>query len=390
MSRILFGWELGGGHGHVRTLLPIARGLVALGHAPVFAVRNVADVWPVFRSEGFPVLAAPVWHRRNARVRGPYRVRTFADVLAFNGWGEPDELEGMLSAWDSTIEMVRPDLVVLDYAPSLCLATRGRIPTVQVGTGYSVPPDHLPEFPVMNPKAELILPEPVMVDSIRIAQARRGFAAPASLPALFDDATRLLTILPELDPYAGNRRETPVGPVDALPDPVPPPRSPRWFAYLTADQDAAEQVLLDFARSGIPGEAYVRGSTRALREKLSAAGIQIHETPAPMREVLPRVSVVVHNGGIGLASTALAAGRPQILFPQHIEQKLTAELLSRMGVALTGSQEELPASVLRRMVKGALFMMEAQERAESIRKAGPRSAVARTLEAIVGKLPSAR
>ncbi|KAF0244821.1 MAG: glycosyl transferase-like [Planctomycetota bacterium] len=387
MSKILFGWELGGGHGHVRTLLPIARELAARGHTPVFAVRNVPDVWPVLRREGFAVLAAPFWHRRNARVRGAFHARSFEDLLSFHGWGEPDELEALLRAWDALIDLVHPAGVVLDHAPALCLAAMGRVPSVQVGTGFSVPPAHLPEFPVMDPNAEPVMAARDLVASIQEVQRRRHQAVPDAVPGIFRAATRCLTILPELDPYAGNRTEKPMGPADAPPAPLAPPRAPRWFAYMTAEQESAEKMLLEFAGTGIPGEAYVRGAGPALRERMLDAGIDIHDQPAPMHEVLPRASVVVHNGGIGLTTAALGAGRPQILVPQHLEQRLTAGLLVKMGVALSVTDRESPGSLLRRLVKGTLYMMEAQDRAESVRKRGPWEAGRRIVEAISGEFP---
>ena len=41
MARVLMGWELGGGLGHIGGLLPIAEGLAAQGHEPIFVVKNL-------------------------------------------------------------------------------------------------------------------------------------------------------------------------------------------------------------------------------------------------------------------------------------------------------------------------------------------------------------
>jgi UDP:flavonoid glycosyltransferase YjiC (YdhE family) len=57
-----------------------------------------------------------------------------------------------------------------------------------------------------------------------------------------------------------------------------------------------------------------------------------------LAEVLPGVSAVIHHGSLSTAEAALAAGRPQVALPRHLEQELTARALADLGVgrALTG------------------------------------------------------
>ncbi|MCE9583490.1 MAG: hypothetical protein K8T20_13475 [Planctomycetes bacterium] len=381
MSSILMGWELGGGHGHVRTLLPIARALAREGHTPVFAVRDVVGVWPVLKGEGFQVVPAPYWPARMARLGETFCARSFADILAYFGWAEPEELESMVRAWDEVIDLVRPALVVLDFSPALSLATWGRLPVVGVGSGFTNPPSRLTQYPVLDIDAPTIRPEADLLASMAEVQRRRRAPAPASLAATLGHGTRFLTTLPELDPYRTWREGRAVGPMGGLLSPLPPPPSPRWFGYFTAERKDVEQVLLGLAGTGVPGEAYVRGAAAPLVASLRAAGIEIHKNPAPIDEVMARVSVVAHTGGIGLTSAALSAGRPQVLFPEQLEQRLTAGLLAGLGVGLTASEKEPGAAALRRVLKGQLFTMDAQERAADIRARGPWSGLERVMKA---------
>ena len=65
MGRILFGWEFGGGLGHLTTLLPIAEGLAG-SHEAVFAVKHLGNASRFLTSRGGPVadamlLQAPRW-----------------------------------------------------------------------------------------------------------------------------------------------------------------------------------------------------------------------------------------------------------------------------------------------------------------------------------------
>jgi rhamnosyltransferase subunit B len=53
---------------------------------------------------------------------------------------------------------------------------------------------------------------------------------------------------------------------------------------------------------------------------------------APHSLLLPRASVVVHQGGIGVSGQALRAGRPQVIVPVMADQPDNAARLARLGV----------------------------------------------------------
>jgi UDP:flavonoid glycosyltransferase YjiC (YdhE family) len=60
-----------------------------------------------------------------------------------------------------------------------------------------------------------------------------------------------------------------------------------------------------------------------------------HSPFAPFSHLLPRVSALVHHGGIGTASQALAAGIPQLIMPLAHDQYDNASRLARLGVSRT-------------------------------------------------------
>ena len=55
----------------------------------------------------------------------------------------------------------------------------------------------------------------------------------------------------------------------------------------------------------------------------------------PLSRVLPRVAALVHHGGIGTASQALAAGTPHLVVPHSFDQPDNAARLVRLGVGRT-------------------------------------------------------
>jgi hypothetical protein len=55
--------------------------------------------------------------------------------------------------------------------------------------------------------------------------------------------------------------------------------------------------------------------------------------PPALAELLPRVRLVVHHAGLGTAHAALLAGTPQVVLPERLEHRVTAQALWGLGVA---------------------------------------------------------
>lgn len=76
----------------------------------------------------------------------------------------------------------------------------------------------------------------------------------------------------------------------------------------------------------------------------------LHVPYAPFRALLPRLSALVHHGGIGTTSQALLAGIPQLVRPMGFDQFDNAHHLETLGVAL----QVLPRRYRPSDVAGAL------------------------------------
>jgi UDP:flavonoid glycosyltransferase YjiC (YdhE family) len=381
---VLLGWELGGGLGHIQRLMPLAQALAAHGCRPVLAGKNVVETWPALRDASFPILQAPLWQPRPGDGSQGFQAASYADILAIHGYAAVEDLAPMVQAWQGLIDVVQPALVVCDHSPTLCLAAYGALPTVVVGNGFTVPPVEEPTFQVLRPGRDLLVPEVELLAVVREVQRRRGRPAPATLPGLFASAERFLTVLPEMDPYQGFRQEVPIGPVETLTALAPPPAQPRYFAYLSADAAGLEQLLGGLARSGCPGSVYIRGATPALRGQWQGKGLEILDSPRRLADTLPGVSVVLHHGSVGLAQHALAAGRPQLTFPGHLEHLLYAQILyHRLG---TGAYvigpwtEDTVMQALKQVVGSRPLAERALARAADVQRRGPWDPLPRIIE----------
>jgi rhamnosyltransferase subunit B len=316
----------------------------ACGHEPVFAVRNLAGVAPVLGGDDFPVFQAPCWHWKRRPGPGPTVTAGFGDIMALQGYAEVEGLLGMVRGWQALIDLVRPRLIVCDFSPTACLAAFGVIPVVIVGNGFTVPPAGLDAFPPLIPEAPPIIAQQALLDVIREVQSRRGRPAPSTLPGLFA-GERFILVFPELDPYQGIRREPCHGPIGSPPTPSPLPEAPSIFAYLDGDRPLVEECLAAVSGGGIGVSAYVRGASAGLARRLRALGVVLHDAPQRPAETLPHHRAVLHHGSLGMAQDALAAGRPQVVWPNKLEHALTSRALAAMGVAVWVGEGTQPAVI---------------------------------------------
>ncbi|MEO3859811.1 glycosyltransferase [Acrocarpospora sp. B8E8] len=70
----------------------------------------------------------------------------------------------------------------------------------------------------------------------------------------------------------------------------------------------------------------------------------------PFRDVVPRVAALVHHGGIGTLTRALAAGVPQVMLADTVDRPDNAARLSRLGLATwlpssSWNRDEISAAV---------------------------------------------
>ena len=59
---------------------------------------------------------------------------------------------------------------------------------------------------------------------------------------------------------------------------------------------------------------------------------------APHNLVMPRASVIVHQGGVGTTAQALRAGRPTLVVPFGVDQPDNARRVVELGVGRTISR----------------------------------------------------
>jgi rhamnosyltransferase subunit B len=112
---------------------------------------------------------------------------------------------------------------------------------------------------------------------------------------------------------------------------------------------------------------------------------------APYQSLLPRVSVVVHHGGVGTTSQGLLAGVPTLIVPFAFDQSDNAEHARRMGTSRTLYRKSYRAPRIERELRELLERPEYRQRATEVsqqlkQENGPARA-ADAIERVLGPAP---
>ncbi|GAB4174619.1 MAG: glycosyltransferase [Thalassobaculales bacterium] len=337
MATILFAWELGDGFGHVTRMRPLALRLKAAGHRPVFAVRSVPNGHTLLAAHGIPVLQAPHLTPRVPPELEGKPIGTYGDIIATVGFDDEERLAAMVAAWEALIALVEPALIVTDFCPTLALATYPGERVVALGDGFTLPPHHLPQFPLLRDSGPRV-PEAETLARVQALQRRRGRPLPPAMPAILAAEGSFVISLPEMDKYAAERPGAAIGPMEPLPAPLPPiapgEEADAFFAYLSWGFPGTRKALEGLAASGRKGSVFLRDAPPAVIQEWRGRGLTVFDRPQPMVEAARRARCVVHHGGLGTTETVLALGRPQLLVPRHYEQQMNLSIVAGLACAV--------------------------------------------------------
>ncbi len=403
MAHVLMCWELGANLGHIDRLLALARPLAARGHRVSFVLRDLSRVHQRVVKEGFSVGQAPVWLPRLAN---PPRLGNYSAVLASAGWLDATGLAGLLSGWRTWFDVLQPDVLVCDHAPTALLAARGSgVTTWAIGSSFEIPPTGAGWFPPFE-----ITPgdtpgntgsaattcshfDQTVLTPTNAALALCGRPPLPRLTALFDGAQRALSAWPELAHYSGYGPDVHWAGPNYLGDsgstPVWPQGSgPQVFAYLDASCADFEPLLTGLGAAGARLLVHAKGLAGSAAQRLGGPRIRFEAEPVRMDAAVALADVVVSHGGQGSLAAAALAGKPQLLLPRHVEQAMGAARLTQTGAALVlePGQGGGGGPALRRLLTEPAFKAEAQALAARHAGHAPGLTVATLVGLIEGRL----
>ncbi|HWK41296.1 MAG TPA: hypothetical protein VNR60_05130 [Croceibacterium sp.] len=335
MTRVMLAWEAGAGRGHVVTLARVGRALHGMAEcdAALGWMTHAAELEP-WCTAVFPGVALPYQRAARTKRRAPPNA-TWADYLNDCGFADGQRLRANVVWWLQMLARRRISLLIGDYAPCALLAARiAGIPALAVGTGYGIPPQTLPEFPVFLPEyAEREAVEAELVAVANDALGPLGLPRLRALPDIYARSDDLLRTLPLLDAYAEWRD----------PDAYMPPvtdfggrsdgTGEEAFCYFSTTELANEGLVEALCSARFPLRAFLPGVAPDIRARLTGSGVRVEDASVPVEEIVRNSRLVLNSGQHGILCLGLAAGIPQVCIPQHLEQLYHARRAETAGVA---------------------------------------------------------
>jgi hypothetical protein len=337
IKHILCTWEIGGHLGHIRRLADVMPALHRQGFKLSLAARDISATGPLVDRLNIPVFQSPVW-LRPAAPSWPRPISASEILLRF-GYANPPGLRCLLHAWRTLFDAVRPDVVLGDYSPTALAAARGMgIPTAALGDGFTLPPPCNP-MPAYLPRMAADVCR-LQVSDRRIVETYNRAVDSLNL-APIDDAADLwrsdmtfLCTYAALDHY-GDRGAPYLG-ISPCADGVAPNGgsggATRVLAYLKHGQE--RPVLDALVRLGWQGDIYAPALPAEQASRYHRHGLHISHQPLSMRDGLQACDLAICHSGHGMVAQTLLAGKPLLLLPLQVEQRLLTHRVLQLGAGI--------------------------------------------------------
>jgi len=333
MKRIVFCTELGGNYGHISGFIKLYECLVAQGFEVIFILRSLQ--FAQLLGEHAKCFQAPVPNFVPVR-RETY---SYSGLLSSMGYSDEPVFAEYLGAWRELFKSYKVDLVVADHAPTALLAAHSLgLPACAIGTGFVLPPAG-GKFP---PFVSGGVHTADTIDSTVLSVVNKALDSFQSSPLLslgdiFTRSNQFLCTFPEMDHYDFRPDADYWGPLFSadMADEAdwPNDSEPKIFAYLTPKVRSLTLALTALAQ--LPGYklVHVPGLSAQDLADYQHLGLNIVTSPVNIKSVLAKASLIVSQGGAGLASQCMLAGVRHVMIPTQMEQKMLARKMSAQGLA---------------------------------------------------------
>ena len=350
--RLLCVWEQGANLGHLSKLrLPIEIAL-QLGHEVFVAARELNRVPEVLG--GLPVTYLQAPFKQNVMPAYHRAFQSYTHLLLRQCFSTAVELEMLVRAWRGLFDLVRPDTVLYEHAPTALVASHAYcFKKVLVGSGFVVPPvkdgQAGPFLPfITTPQsadvmAALHADDAMLLELINTALARVGVPPLPSLARIYTQADQqFLMTLPQLDHFGERSGQTylGIGPSGGQPAPRwPPGIGPKVYGYLQ-HIPSLEKLLQDLLAAGLCALLVVRNLPPELKRAYTSDHIHFSDTLVDLNQVANEAAWVINHANINTATAFVKAGVPQLLIPRHQEQLFVALRLVGHGSAVLAYQDQ--------------------------------------------------
>lgn len=374
MATIALIWELGGGFGHVKHLLPLYN---ALQHSPMHCAKLIvksphkfgifADIDPQ------DIILAP---RFNPDKRNQSTLH-FADILGNVGFAEYYDLQAKVNAWILHFTALKVALVVCDHSPSALLAARIlNIPVVTLGGAFFVPPN-IPECPWLLPEA--ILEEQAktiarkreqqILKNINKVLSSYKQANFSHIGELFSQASHFFVEIPQMDHYFQLRTDNHqyIGSLNSGTT-ITTEDTAELLSQLEQFCNSTHKTFFVYLKSHTP---YCKSFLQAVaklneyrwviflddsKKRMALPEWQhcwFSRSPLPIQKLSPQLNGIFCHAGRGTILDALSHNIGLCLMPEQLEQQVMTQNLCKAKLAI-----HLPTQFSSNTLQEAINVME--------------------------------
>lgn len=341
---VLIAMEIGGNAGHLARSFHVASKLKQVGCRVILAVTDLL-VATMLNTEGFAVVQAPV--NRDQRPLPNRPLINHAEVLHMNGYANSLSLSVLINGWLGLMSTIKPSVVIIDYAPTAGIAARlFGARTLLLGSGFDMPPDisPMPAFILVNgaplPNKDLMKIENDTVELVNSVIGQVGQKI-SRLHDLFDADRRIITTLPDLDPWGARVNETYVGPIDGVRSCIrvewndKASDKKRVFAYVRGNMAGLESIFAALGAIDAEVICVMLGARESFVRQVSTDKIRVYSSLVDVAHLLPDTSAIFCYGGAGVVAFALLNGVPMVLVPDDVDKVMTSTRAVGLGAAIS-------------------------------------------------------
>ena len=335
-KRALLAWQIGDGRGHITKLRIIGEALTSRGvscSAALIDLEHAAELKHVTTSI-VRVPRPPYFHHLRLDAGYP-PAATYGEFLGDLGFASSRIVSKHLGYWRDVMISTKPQIVIAEQAPTALLAARSlKIPTVALGTTYTLPPTNLKEFPILLDEfIRCKWSEADMCAEISAAVEPFGLPSLSHLAELYTSDLALPVGIHMLDPYADVRVEPRLPPridVEAREQPWTLKRD-EVFVYLSTSNRSDAGIADALARLRVPLRVYIAGTNPEHVHVFRSRGIRVEQRPVRHKKIVRSSRIMFHSGSYGTMCLGIRGGIPQVTAPQQLEQLYNGRRLAREG-----------------------------------------------------------
>lgn len=356
-KHLVYCWELGAGFGHVTRINSICNDESLSGARFSFILKDVTKSSLIAKCDHKNLFAAPI-ASRNLKELSP----NFSHIMHRSGWDSPASAQYLICAWLNLFELIKPDLLILDHAPSAAIAAKiAGFDFRHIGNGFEIPPSAKPMPSILRwqktPTIELNKCDNALNRVINSVFKYFGKEQESiEISQLFSPENSLIVGSPLSDHYGKRTSKwrylnltSTVAPSLQSPNVRKQGKKPSLFFYLNGDISNIADYLITYSHH-FNMLGYLNNAPAGVIAKLESAGIECLKQMANLEQLLPMVDLVLCHGGAGTIAQALKAQKPMVLMPVHAEQMMSSYQLQHQKLALALNNRITPQQCLALMV----------------------------------------